>query len=121
MIERFVPFSTKFLLYVPSCVSAVSSTITQRPAVLKLEEGFREAAATAAQANQKTEDVISGGCRVEAPSLTRMTERVSNSLLLQIPEARLIQYDCGKLQVMARLLRQLKDEGHRVLIFTQVT
>ena len=119
MIERFVPFSTKFLLYVPSCVSAVSSTITQRPAVLKLEEGFREAAATAAQA--KTEDVISGGCRVEVPSLTRMTERVSNSLLLQLPEARLIQYDCGKLQVMARLLRQLKDEGHRVLIFTQVT
>ena len=122
VIERFVPFSTKFLLYVPSCVSAVSSTITQRPAVLKLEEGFREAAATAAaQANQKTEDVISGGCRVEVPSLTRMTERVSNSLLLQLPEARLIQYDCGKLQVMARLLRQLKDEGHRVLIFTQVT
>merc|ERR1712029_822513 len=31
------------------------------------------------------------------------------------------QYDCGKLQVMSRLLRQLKEGAHRVLIFTQMT
>ena len=58
---------------------------------------------------------------IHAGDLTTATERLCSGLLLQLPEARLIQYDCGKLQVMSRLLRQLKDEGHRVLIFTQMT
>jgi len=40
---------------------------------------------------------------------------------MTFPESRLIQYDCGKLQVMDRLLRNLKDGGHRVLIFTQMS
>lgn len=40
---------------------------------------------------------------------------------LLLPELRLIQYDCGKLQVMAGLLRKLKAENHRVLVFTQMT
>ncbi|KAJ9153312.1 hypothetical protein P3X46_026762 [Hevea brasiliensis] len=37
------------------------------------------------------------------------------------PDRRLIQFDCGKLQELAVLLRQLKSEGHRALIFTQMT
>ncbi|XP_053368050.1 helicase SRCAP [Clarias gariepinus] len=37
------------------------------------------------------------------------------------PDLRLIQYDCGKLQTLHILLRKLKSEGHRVLIFTQMT
>ena len=37
------------------------------------------------------------------------------------PDTRLIQYDCGKLQVLARLLAQLQSGGHRALIFTQMT
>ncbi|CAA0837477.1 Protein PHOTOPERIOD-INDEPENDENT EARLY FLOWERING 1 [Striga hermonthica] len=37
------------------------------------------------------------------------------------PDRRLIQFDCGKLQGLAVLLRRLKSEGHRVLIFTQMT
>ncbi len=40
---------------------------------------------------------------------------------IQFPELRLIQYDCGKLQTMDILLRRLKTEDHRVLIFTQMT
>merc|ERR1712025_928023 len=40
---------------------------------------------------------------------------------LQTPETRLIQYDCGKLQVLARLLQDLKSGSHRALIFTQMT
>lgn len=42
-------------------------------------------------------------------------------MTVQFPELRLIQYDCGKLQVMDILLRQLKSGSHRVLIFTQMT
>lgn len=37
------------------------------------------------------------------------------------PHPRLLQYDCGKLQTLARLLRRLKAGGHRVLVFTQMT
>merc|ERR1711962_1911142 len=40
---------------------------------------------------------------------------------VQAPDTRLIQYDCGKLQILANLLRTLQAGGHRVLIFTQMT
>lgn len=37
------------------------------------------------------------------------------------PELRLIEYDCGKLQTLSRLLLELKSQDHRVLIFTQMS
>ena len=40
---------------------------------------------------------------------------------LQFPETRLIQYDCGKLQVLYDLIFKLKPDGHRALIFTQMS
>ena len=40
---------------------------------------------------------------------------------LFFPDRRLVQYDCGKLQQLARLLMDLKSGGHRVLIFTQMS
>ncbi|KAL0487589.1 hypothetical protein AKO1_000280, partial [Acrasis kona] len=40
---------------------------------------------------------------------------------MHFPDKRLLQYDCGKLQVLDPLLRQLKQQGHRVLIFTQMS
>lgn len=42
-------------------------------------------------------------------------------LSIQFPDKRLLQYDCGKLQVLDRLLRKLQAGGHRALIFTQMT
>ncbi|XP_023242373.1 helicase domino-like, partial [Centruroides sculpturatus] len=46
---------------------------------------------------------------------------ITSNTRTQFPELRLIQYDCGKLQTLDKLLWQLKSEGHRVLIFTQMT
>uniref|UniRef100_A0A5S6QLJ5 Helicase ssl-1 n=1 Tax=Trichuris muris TaxID=70415 RepID=A0A5S6QLJ5_TRIMR len=43
---------------------------------------------------------------------------LSRSLLF--PESSLIEYDCGKLHVLASILRQLQANGHRCLIFTQM-
>ncbi|KAF0990036.1 hypothetical protein HZS_8051, partial [Henneguya salminicola] len=43
------------------------------------------------------------------------------SRLLLIPDNRLIQYDCGKLQELDNLLTYLKASNHRVLIFTQMS
>ena len=40
---------------------------------------------------------------------------------IHMPDTRLIQYDCGKLQVLSSLLRKLHLGGHRALIFTQMT
>ncbi|KAG1661680.1 hypothetical protein FOA52_001957 [Chlamydomonas sp. UWO 241] len=40
---------------------------------------------------------------------------------LFFPDRKLLQYDCGKLQEMAGLLRRLKSGGHRCLIFTQMS
>lgn len=42
-------------------------------------------------------------------------------LSIAFPDKRLLQYDCGKLQHLATLLRQLQAGGHRALIFTQMT
>lgn len=42
-------------------------------------------------------------------------------LSIQFPDKRLLQFDCGKLQALDRLLRKLQAGGHRVLIFTQMT
>jgi len=40
---------------------------------------------------------------------------------IQTPDTRLIQYDCGKLQVLSKLLQTLQAGAHRALIFTQMT
>ncbi|KAH9965425.1 SNF2 family N-terminal domain-containing protein [Russula dissimulans] len=45
----------------------------------------------------------------------------SVKLQVAFPDLSLLQYDCGKLQELARLLRERKAGGHRVLIFTQMT
>lgn len=37
------------------------------------------------------------------------------------PDKKLIQFDAGKLQALAELLRELKRGGHRALIFTQMS
>ncbi|KAH0606815.1 uncharacterized protein H6S33_003649 [Morchella sextelata] len=40
---------------------------------------------------------------------------------IAFPDKRLLQYDCGKLQRLDGLLRELQAGGHRALIFTQMT
>ncbi|KAK9804733.1 hypothetical protein WJX72_002805 [[Myrmecia] bisecta] len=40
---------------------------------------------------------------------------------LFFPDRRLLQFDCGKLQELAVLLRRLKQGSHKALIFTQMT
>ena len=42
-------------------------------------------------------------------------------LSIAFPDKRLLQYDCGKLQRLDTLLRNLQAGGHRALIFTQMT
>ncbi|KAI9499562.1 SNF2 family N-terminal domain-containing protein [Zychaea mexicana] len=46
---------------------------------------------------------------------------IQSRLSIAFPDKRLLQYDCGKLQKLDALLRQLAAGGHRALIFTQMT
>uniref|UniRef100_A0A0N4YYC4 Helicase domino (inferred by orthology to a D. melanogaster protein) n=1 Tax=Nippostrongylus brasiliensis TaxID=27835 RepID=A0A0N4YYC4_NIPBR len=57
--------------------------------------------------------------------LVSMVHPLTHSALvasqLHFPELRLIEYDCGKLQALSRLLRRLYALKHRCLIFTQMS
>ena len=54
-------------------------------------------------------------------SFDALLHSASVKLQIAFPDPSLLQYDCGKLQELARLLRERKAGGHRVLIFTQMT
>ena len=52
---------------------------------------------------------------------TKPFHRVQSRLTSFFPDKKLIQFDAGKLQTLAILLRNLKEGEHRVLIFTQMS
>ncbi|KAJ7539803.1 hypothetical protein O6H91_11G109200 [Diphasiastrum complanatum] len=60
-------------------------------------------------------------CLTETSGLLQPLRRIVVRRQLFFPDRRLLQFDCGKLQELAALLRRLKSEGHRALIFTQMT
>ena len=55
------------------------------------------------------------------PTFDDALHRSSVKLQIAFPDPSLLQYDCGKLQELSRLLRERKAGGHRILIFTQMT
>eukprot|EP01133_Synstelium_polycarpum_P005747 gene5747-6651_t len=55
-----------------------------------------------------------------APAVAPLREAFKRTQLF-FPDRRLVQFDCGKLQRLAKLLQTLKTGGHRALIFTQMT
>ncbi|XP_054624215.1 helicase SRCAP isoform X2 [Dunckerocampus dactyliophorus] len=67
------------------------------------------------------EAMFSSALSEQVTPLTRSLHRIQCNMRTQFPDLRLIQYDCGKLQTLHLLLRNLKTGGHRVLIFTQMT
>lgn len=58
--------------------------------------------------------------KVGAPAMTLLRSAAVRQQLF-FPDRRLVQFDCGKLQALATLLRNKKAGGHKVLIFTQMT
>lgn len=51
----------------------------------------------------------------------QLLHRSAVKLQIAFPDPSLLQYDCGKLQKLAELLRERSAGGHRCLIFTQMT
>lgn len=50
-----------------------------------------------------------------------VSQSLKYSNILFFPHKNLIQYDCGKLQRLAQLLKNLYNKGSKVIIFTQMT
>ena len=48
-------------------------------------------------------------------------KKAQSRLTMCFPDKKLVQFDAGKLQKLAVLLRELKHGGHRVLVFTQMS
>uniref|UniRef100_A0A914W4C5 Helicase domino n=1 Tax=Plectus sambesii TaxID=2011161 RepID=A0A914W4C5_9BILA len=97
----------KFVLYVHRAVTdapLVDSTSEGRSAFCRFEDTLRS-------------DVASRICS----DSNALSTRVNSAKMLQFPELRLIEYDCGKLQALNQLLRRLKTGKHRCLIFTQMS
>jgi E1A-binding protein p400 len=53
--------------------------------------------------------------------IDRPFQETQSRLTSFFPDKKLVQFDAGKLQTLAALLRELKRGGHRVLIFTQMS
>jgi SNF2 family DNA or RNA helicase len=108
--ERTMSMKTtveKFILYIPPA-SAPSPTMVQTrqfPWVAQFEK----------RRNGVLKKSFEGDRVFQACHVSRMMRRVL------FPDKWLVQYDSGKLQALDKLLHKLKSEGHRCLIFTQMS
>ncbi|KAG0226019.1 swr1 complex component, partial [Mortierella sp. GBA43] len=66
-------------------------------------------------------DPTPSALQVACQQATELLHPATSCLQVQFPDKRLLQFDCGKLQKLDSLLRELKSGGHRALIFTQMT
>ncbi|XP_021954561.1 helicase domino isoform X3 [Folsomia candida] len=103
-LEIMKPILSRYVIYIPSVTAPLTQSKVFRPAPSRyFKELFME---------REMKDVLQKPCELIHPIVSCMST--------QFPDPRLIQYDCGKLQTLDRLLRQLKLGSHRVLIFTQM-
>ncbi len=101
--EQMQPFVEKYACVTPAVVATDLSirTVTEAGAQL-----IRENAQATWTSDKQHSDPF---------HLARM------KMSIAFPDKRLLQYDCGKLQRLDKLLRRLQAGGHRALIFTQMT
>lgn len=116
---------SRFVVYVPHVVYAAKASMfdpldacsTNSGCSIRLHVAHPE---PSLYSKQRTliEDITNKASKF---SSNLLTSKVESMMSTQFPEKRLIQYDCGKLQILSDLLRQLYAGTHRVLLFTQMT
>ena len=104
---QMMPVLQKFIVYIPPAAAPPPNVHRTREIPMSRIKRRREKAALKA--------FVERDKLLEACHTTMMMRRVL------FPDKWLVQYDCGKLQVLDKLLHNLKREGHRCLIFTQMT
>lgn len=105
LIDEYSEILKRYVFLVPKVSTPIIQMHTSHPAPHKVM-----------QKNNFLQDLhqnLSPRCDLLHPIISNMRT--------QFPELRLIQYDCGKLQKLDKLLYHLKQGGHRVLIFTQMS
>ncbi|KAK6637968.1 hypothetical protein RUM44_008392 [Polyplax serrata] len=95
----------RFVFYVPSVAAPQIQLHTSHPSPSVHWQGKRDELTL----------------RKELSPRCDLLHRIASAMCTQFPDPRLIQYDCGKLQVLDKLLRKLKTNHHKVLLFTQMT
>lgn len=104
-MENVSEVLSRFMLFVPSATAPIP----------------KMHASHAHPSKTRAEVLRDESLSLELAPRAKFLHPVINSMCTQFPDPRLIQYDCGKLQVLDKLLRELKCGGHRVLLFTQMT
>ncbi|XP_067010530.2 helicase domino [Anabrus simplex] len=104
-VDELRDIFSRFVLFVPAVAAPVPKFHVSHPPPSRLWE------------ERRTQAIL----QQELSSKCALLHPIASAMITQFPDPRLIQYDCGKLQVLDRLLRQLKADHHRVLIFTQMT
>ena len=91
------PIIQKFACVTPAVIAPnMSKTVLTKPYAAKIQE-------------------------ICEPNSPNPYHEAQTRLSIAFPDKRLLQYDCGKLQRLDKLLRELQAGGHRALIFTQMT
>ena len=105
-ITHAMEWATKIMCYVPTTrVSTCSLTVQKRNLnIMTLE--------------MEMKNVIQQQLLTPLNTIYYNTHKRTQ---LFFPDKRLIQFDCGKLQALDKLLRKLKSGKHRCLIFTQMS
>ncbi|KAI8072982.1 SNF2 family N-terminal domain-containing protein [Gongronella butleri] len=76
---------------------------------------------TPAATVRSLDPVAAPPCHPAGDDIKDIFHPIDTRLRIAFPDKRLLQYDCGKLQRLAVLLHDLAANGHRMLIFTQMT
>lgn len=105
IVEELKPIFDRFVVYVPAVRAPLPRFHVSHPPPHKLWKEQRMEMDLQHQLSPKV----------------ALFHPITSAMITQFPDPRLIQYDCGKLQSLDLLLRDLKTNGHRVLIFTQMT
>ena len=101
-LENMLPILNRYCCYIPP-VTVTPINIRASPIIIE----------NINQQNNITNELLK--------PISTITYSTMKHRQLALPEKRLVQFDCGKLQKLSVLLRKLKSENHRVLIFTQMT
>ncbi|CAK9299830.1 unnamed protein product [Gordionus sp. m RMFG-2023] len=109
ILEILEPVLTRFLIFVPPTLSTPFYSYCSHPTPSSFTR------------DQSYENRVGTFLNTGIRCLPHIYHDVNIGRLLKFPEVRLIEYDCGKLQILKQLLSTLKAQKHRVLIFTQMT
>ncbi|KAF1347585.1 SNF2 family N-terminal domain-containing protein [Delphinella strobiligena] len=119
--EEMQPYVSKFGCITPNVVAENLLAFTTPASTIN---AIRAAAQADLTPNKSLITTLSSTTPPRTPASDIIVDpfhEARTRLSIAFPDKRLLQFDCGKLQRLAPLLRSLQSKGSRALIFTQMT